>query len=387
MLLCGLGLLAFAANRYGLLDRLKNAANRPSEPKAARVRLSLLFGTEKEKWLRAAVEAYTKAHPDVAIEMKGLGTIDSVRAIADGREKPVIWSPADESALNLLDTEWQTQNGKGLVDRAEDLSPQPLVLTPLVMIVWDERAKVLTNAAKGDPTDWQMLHSLATNPQGWVALGAPGEWGFVKPGHTAPNSSNSGLQTLILMTYGYHHKRSGLTPTDVLNDGFQKWLRELETAVGKFGESSGTYMREMILYGPSKYDLIWNYESVAISEMASAQGRWGNLAVYYPKPTLWSNHPFAVLKADWVSADQRTAARELRDFLLTPEIQTRALEYGFRPANPEVKVVTSDPANPWNRLKDFGVRVDVPAVAEAPSGEVTRLLLETWRRVVGNTAH
>jgi hypothetical protein len=30
----------------------------------------------------------------------------------------------------------------------------------------------------------------------------------------------------------------------------------------------------------------------------------------------------------------------------------------------------------------FGVRLDVPAVAESPSGEVTRLLLETWRRVV-----
>ena len=55
---------------------------------------------------------------------------------------------------------------------------------------------------------------------------------------------------------------------------------------------------------------------------------------------------------------------------------------GFRKANPDVKVVGTDPDNPWNRLKPFGIRLDVPAVAEAPSGEVTRLLLETWRRVV-----
>jgi ABC-type Fe3+ transport system substrate-binding protein len=187
---------------------------------------------------------------------------------------------------------------------------------------------------------------------------------------------------VILMAYGYHHKHSGLKPADILNEGFQKWLREVETAVGKFGASSGTYMREMILYGPSKYDLIWNYESVAISDMAAAQGRWGNLAVYYPKPTLWSNHPFVVLKGTWVTPEQRTAARDLRDFLLSPEVQTRALAFGFRPANPDVKVLGTDPDNPWNRLKPYGVRLDVPAVAEPPSGEVTRLLLETWRRVV-----
>jgi len=46
--------------------------------------------------------------------------------------------------------------------------------------------------------------------------------------------------------------------------------------------------------------------------------------VYYPKPTLWSNHPFALLKGDWVSPAQRVAAAELRDFLLRPEAQTKA---------------------------------------------------------------
>ena len=83
-----------------------------------------------------------------------------------------------------------------------------------------------------------------------------------------------------------------------------------------------------------------------------------------------------------MTPEQRAAARELRDFLLPPEIQAQALEFGFRPANPDVKVVSADPNKPWNRLKPYGIRLDVPAVAEPPSGEVTRLLLETWRRVV-----
>lgn len=385
MVVCGLSLFAYAAHRYGLFDKLKpkpGPVTTTTTP--ARVRITLLYGTEKERWLKQAVEEFARKRPEIGVDLKGLGTIDSVRAIAEGREKPVVWSPADEIALNLLDHEWSLAHGGGLVERSDELGPQPLVLTPLVMIAWEERAKAMAAAAQGDPTDWKVVYSLATNPKGWTSLGAPADWGFVKPGHTAPNASNSGLQTLILMAYGYHHKRSGLVPADVLDADFQKWLRAIESAVGKFGTSSGTYMREMVLYGPSKYDLIWNYESVAISDMAAAQGRWGNLIVYYPKPTLWSNHPFAVLKGDWVTPEQRAAARELREFLLTPETQGHALEFGFRPANPDVKLLSTDPQNPWNRLKQYGVRLDVPAVAEPPSGEVTRLLLETWRRVVEN---
>ena len=386
MLLCGLGLLGYALHHYGVLDRRPSTALSTAPAASVRpgatVKITVLYGSEKEKWLKAAVEDYAKQKPEVQVDLKAMGTIDAVRAIAEGRETPVVWSPADEIALNLLDTEWSLQKGSTIVERAGDLAPQPLVVTPLVMIAWEERAKVMAAAAHGDPTDWQVIHALATNPRGWLGVGGSGDWGYVKPGHTAPNASNSGLQTVILMAYGYHHKHAGLVPADILNEGFQKWLKEVETAVGKFGTSSGTYMREMILYGPSKYDLIWNYESVAISDMAAAQGRWGNLAVYYPKPTLWSNHPFVVLKGSWVTPEQRAAARDLREFLLSPAIQTRALAFGFRPANPDVKVLGTDPDNPWNRLKPFGVRFDVPAVAEPPSGEVTRLLLETWRRVV-----
>jgi ABC-type Fe3+ transport system substrate-binding protein len=376
----GLALLSFAAHRYGVFGKLRQAV--PKAPGAQPVQLNVLYGTEKERWLKAAVEDFARTHPAVNVQLKGLGTVDSLRAIAEGREKPAVWSPADEIALNLLDAEWTARTGQPIVEREGELAPQPLLLTPLVMIAWEDRAKVLAGAAQGDPTNWHALHDLAGSPKGWLGLGAPAEWGYVKPGHTAPNASNSGLQTLILMAYGFHRKRSGLTPADVLNEPFQKWLRELETAVGKFGSSSGTYMRDMVLYGPSKYDLIWNYESVAISDMAAAQGRWGNLSVYYPKPTLWSNHPFVVLKGDWVTPAERAAARELRDFLLAADAQNKALALGFRPANPDVKVVSTDPNSPWNRLKPYGVRLDVPAVAEVPSGEVTRLLLETWRRNV-----
>ena len=389
LVVVGLSLLGYAAWKQGWVGGGPKPGTPAASgevsapPKGAKVTLDFLYTTEKERWLKGALEEFAKARPDIYVKARGVGTIESIRLITEGKETPVAWSPADEVAINLLDTEWSLQKGSPIVDRAEDVAPQPLVITPLVVIAWEERAKALAKAGTGDPADWAVIHKLATNPKGWLGVGASAEWGFVKLGHTAPNTSNSGLQTLILMAYGFHGKSAGLVQADILDEKFQKWLKEIETAVGKFGNSSGTYMRDMVLFGPSKYDLIWNYESVAISEMAAAQGRWGNLSVYYPKPTLWSNHPFVVLKNASATPEQREAAKVLRDFLLSVPIQQRALDAGFRPANPDVKVLTADPNNPWNRLKPFGIRVDIPPTAEPPSGEVTRLLLETWRRVMG----
>src|SRR5262249_3608742 len=345
------------------------------------VKIDFLYTTEKEAWLKAAVEEFQKQQPDILVNLQPTGSIESVRTLSEGTAKPTIWSPADEAAINLLETEWTLARGRSLVEKKGDLAPQPLVLTPLVVIAWEERAKLLSARGEG-PADFKTLHSLATSPKGWMSVGGPAEWGYVKLGHTAPNSSNSGLPTRILMAYSFTGKRANLRPADVLDDKFQKWMKETETAVGKFGNSSGTYMKEMVLYGPSKYDIIFNYESVAIGYMAAAEGRWGSLAIFYPNPTLWSNHPFVFFSGDWVTPEQRAAARTLRDFLLSPAVQARAMEFGFRPANPDVKLLSSDPGNPWNRLKASGIRVDVPPVADPPSGEVTRLLLETWRRVV-----
>jgi len=178
MLLCGLGLIAYGLHHYGVLERRPAAgpSGAPAAPtrRGATVKLSVLYGSEKEKWLRAAVEEYAQKKPEVEVDLKAMGTLDAVRAIADGRETPVVWSPADEIAVNLLDTEWSLQKGTTIVEHAGELAPEPLVLTPLVMIAWEERAKVMAAAAHGDPTDWQVVHALATNPRGgWAWVDPP----------------------------------------------------------------------------------------------------------------------------------------------------------------------------------------------------------------------
>ena len=172
LVVVGLSLLGYAAWKQGWVGGGPKSvpAGGPGEvaspPKGAKVTLDFLYTTEKERWLKGALEEFAKARPDIYVKARGVGTIESISLITEGKETPVAWSPADEVAINLLDTEWSLQKGSPIVDRAEDVAPQPLVITPLVVIAWEERAKALAKAGKGDPTEWPVIHQLATSPKG-----------------------------------------------------------------------------------------------------------------------------------------------------------------------------------------------------------------------------
>jgi ABC-type sulfate transport system substrate-binding protein len=175
----------------------------------------------------------------------------------------------------------------------------------------------------------------------------------------------------------------GLTVADLLDPKYQEWIRQLERGVPEFEASTGTFMTDMVRFGPSKYDIAVVYENLAISQIANAQGRWGNLKVYYPPLTLWSDHPAAVLQAEWVTPKQEEAARQWLRYLRSRPVQEQALAFGFRPADPAVPIKTRDASNPFTRLAEHGILVEVPPVAEVPQGPVVRNLLTMWSRVVG----
>jgi hypothetical protein len=344
-------------------------------------RIRFMYGTEKKAWLVEALGRFSKDHPEITVETQEKGSLDLAQALLDQGERPTLISPADDVALNLLTSDWKQKNGSDLIALDGPDKAVPLVITPLVLVAWDDRAAAL--AGKDKSLTFEHLHDAIKNPKGWPGVGGKADWGFVKLGHTNPTRSNSGLQALILMAYEFQKKRSGLEVRDVLDEKFQDFMKTIEKGVPKFGDSTGSFMEEMVLYGPSKYDVVVTYENLAIQHIPNAQGRWGNLRVFYPAQTMWSSHPVAILKGDWVSAEQRAAAQKLVAYLRDKPEQQRALALGFRPANPEVPVLSADGSGPFKNAEAFGVRVDLGSVVEPPPGPVIRNLMELWARQIG----
>lgn len=342
------------------------------------VEITMLYGSDKKEWIESAAAEFRRDHPELKLTLLPRGSIEGAQAILDRREKPTVFSPADSLSLSAVAQEWKSKGREPLVAETGDEAPSSLVMTPLVFVAWEERARVLMRENNGEIT-WRAIHKAATAPGGWSSAGGKSEWGFVKLGHTDPTRSNSGLQAVMLMALE-HTGKPTLETSDTVDPKVQTFVRQIEKAVPSFEASTGTFMTEMVRFGPSKYDLAVVYENLAISQIDTAQARWGALRVYYPKTTMWSDHPAAVLTAEWVTPAQRAAGHLWLAHLRSRAMQERALSFGFRPGDTSVAVRTSDPQNPFTRFARYGVRVDVPHAARTPDATVARNVTTMWTR-------
>ncbi len=353
----------------------------PPEP----IVVHILYSTEKEEWLNEVVPAFEATNPQVdghpvQLKLEKSGSREIVLALLNGEKQPDLISPASSLQISILQDQSPNVFGQAVVNAADTESCRSVLRTPVVLVAWKERADVLWGANPNSHM-WKSLHDAAIDPQGWATYGHP-EWGYIKFGHTDPLRSNSGFQTILLMTYNYFDKTSGLTSADILSDqDYQKWFLELEGSISEFGNSTGDYMKDMIAFGPSKYDMVAVYESVAIEQAANAVSRYGELRVYYPPATSWSDHPFCVVNADWVTPEKQRAAQIFLDYLLSRPAQEAAfLKYGFRPVDASIQL--DQPGSPFLQYADNGIKLDVPPEAETPPGDVLNSLLEFWTRNV-----
>jgi hypothetical protein len=351
------------------------------DPAAGPVEISMMYSTEKKSWIEDAAAGFKKDHPEIKLTLLPKGSIAAGQAIVDDKEKPTVWSPADSTMMGLAVSDWRTKGRGDLFATQGDDAPQSLVLSPIVFVIWEDRAEALLKASKGQIT-WKTLRKALTSPQGWSSVGGKPQWGFVKLGHTDPTQSNSGVSALYLMSLEYYAPKPTIDVGDLLKPEYQAFVKDIEKGVTKFESSTGTFMTDMVRFGPSKYDIAVVYENLAISEIENAQGRWGNLKVYYPQITLWSDHPAGIVQGDWVTEPQRVAARTWLAYLRSRPMQERALGLGFRPGDSSVPVKSADATNPWTRQAPYGIQVEVPPVAKTPDAAVVRNLMTMWTRLM-----
>lgn len=334
--------------------------------------IGIAYGTEKKSWLEWAVSEFGKTDQGkkIKVDLIPMGSIEGAQALVAGDKRITAWAPASSLYKDTFVQDWQLKYSKPPI-----LKEESLALTPMVYVMWSERYDAFK--AKYGDLNFDTIAKALAEPTGWDAIAHKSDWGLFKFGHTTPNESNSGLMTLVLMAYDNAHKTKNLEAADVVNPAFQQKLSTIEKAV-TLSSSTGTLMREMVLKGPSAYDALFVYESVAIDYLKSAQGRWGELHVVYPRMNMWSDNPYYIIDSDWSTADQKKAAQVFLDFLLSDAVQRQALNHGFRPANTSVPVIF--PESPFVLYQRFGMRNDIGQVCEFPKGEVINNLLASWQR-------
>jgi Ca-activated chloride channel family protein len=340
--------------------------------------VSIVYGSEKEEWLEPLVEAYNAAQHETAdgsivvIEATPMGSIESIEAIMSGRIEPTVWSPASSVYLPVAQNEWRTRNGAELFEG----TPEDLVLSPVVIAMWRPMAEAL--GWPETPIGWTDVAQLAISDEGWEVFGFP-EWGEFKFGHTHPNYSNSGLVSILAETYAGAGKQRGLTLDDVISEEVSEFVGQVESAIIHYGKSTGFFANRMFERGPSYLSAAVMYENLVVAQeekrLRGQSAQVPVVAIYPKEGTFWSNHPYVILDAPWVTPEQKAAAEDFQAFLLATPQQEQAVQYGFRPADPAVGL--SSPLD-----IEHGVDPGQPqTVLEVPEAEVIESAQRLWKQV------
>ncbi len=261
--------------------------------------------------------------------------------------RPVVWSPASSAWGQVVNQRRENQGKPQIVPPGT-----PIQLTPLVIAMPEPMAEAL--GYPDTPIGYSDILRLANDPAGWGAYGHP-EWGPFRLGKTNPNFSTSALHATIAQYYAATGKTSGLTLEDLNRPDVQDFARGVESAVVHYGDTTLTFLNN--LYRADARGTALNYVSaVAVEEKSVIDYNKGNpdgilepgerpepprvkLVAIYPKEgTLFSDSPYFVLDAPWVTAKEKQAAQRFEDFIQQRPNQERVLQFGFRPGNPQVAI-------------------------------------------------
>lgn len=372
LLIVGLLLLCCCGELIGylVLSRVPQASTPP-------LPITMLYSPEKASWLEPLIQEFNGRHVVVGdrrveVVARALDSGEALEEILSGTEETTVWSPASTLWVVLLNRRWEekTVSGEPLA-----IYPEPLVVSPLVIAMWEDQARALGYPQRS--LGWQDIISATLDPRGWGAYGHP-EWGSFKLGHTNPYFSNSGLLSVAAEGYAAAGKVRDLSPSDLDEPATRAFVQRVEQAVIHYGESSEYFAQQMASHGPA-------YASAAVMEEHTVirlnQGAYGKLpqrlmAIYPREGTFWSDHPYVILRGNWVTPQQQAAALVFRTFLLSREAQEKALGSGFRPAETSIPLANSL-IGPASGVDPFQPQT----VLEVPSAEALDALLQTWQEV------
>lgn len=335
------------------------------------VKLVFTYGSEKQKWIEAvthdfhATQPKTKDGRPIRVEALPTGSGDCVNEVLSGKRKAHIISPASAAFLKLGAAESQAKTGKPLTGESVNL-----VLSPVVIAMWEPMAKAL--GWPKAPVGWKDIQQLAMTPRAWAAKGFP-QWGDFRFGHTHPEYSNSGLISVLAEIYAASGKVRGLELADVQQPQTAEYLRQIESAVVHYGDSTGFFGRKMFSGGPQYLSAAVLYENMVIESASEKNLPFRMVAIYPKEGTFWSDHPAAIVDRDWVEMEHRDAAKVYLDFLTERPQQERAMQLGFRPGDVSIPLgAPFDAAHGVNPMEP-------QTTLDVPEADVIQAALDLWR--------
>lgn len=197
---------------------------------------------------------------------------------------------------------------------------QSTALTPVIIGMWKSRVDAIRQKIGTDEIGWNDLIDVLKSENGWCDYGIANCRRAVYYGHTNPNISSTGLSTTIAEFYACARQNNfterQLTVAAINDAKVQECVRGIETLVRHYSNRTEDFL-EYVSRGPEYLDFLALEETdlICLNRGAKQGDETCNkpqeqLVAIYPKEgTFWDEHPFGIVNADWVTPEQKDAAR------------------------------------------------------------------------------
>lgn len=264
---------------------------------------------------------------------------------------PTAWIPDSRYLPELANVAYKERLSRDVFLTDGEYRARPIALSLFAWGVYQSRADALKQ--KFGDVDWKVIHDAAITKGGWPELGGKPEWGFFKLVVPNPRKNVGGLAAMVAAA-GEYFDKTNIGTGDVTDPGFQKWLGELVSSTTDLSGGSAYTAEDFALFGYSAGDGGQLLEADLLKNMEGIQTRWGEaLQIFYPKYVTWFDFPFTIWMGPETTATEKNAALEFQRYLLSPDVQAKAVGDGLRPVNSEVSV--DQPNSPFTRWADQGV--------------------------------
>jgi len=325
---------------------------------------------------------------DVAVTSAASGTAEA--NLAAGWDdtlngpSPDVWTPAASTWVSLLQSDLTAKDKPNIVPAT---ASESVTSTPLVLAMPEPMAKAL--GWPDTPIGWADVLALATDPQGWASKGHP-EWGKFTLGKTNPTVSTSGLAATIGTLVAATGTSSDLTQAALQKPEVQQYLKNVESSVVHYGDTTLTYLANLQRADDAGAALGY-LSAAAVEDKSVLDYNAGNpsgdpktlgehaapkvplVAVYPKEGTLYSDSPYVSLDAPWASADKKAGAKDFLEYLQLPEQQKVFTDSFFRTADH----APGDPITTSPYLIADGVTIAL----NPPSPDVLRDVRSLWAEV------
>ncbi len=326
------------------------------------IEISVVTALPLEAWITDAAELYNAGERFVegnrvtieVIPMDGLSALDKW---AHDKFKPVptAWLAESRAWVNQANTAAVKRTGQDIFLAGGRYRAQPIVISPLVWGIWRDAYKTLAAHLGTSKLSWDELHEAAVTGY-WKDMGGDGTKGRFKLVVAHPRRDPAGL-TAMIGAAGEYYDKPGITAKDLQDPQFQDWLSELFDTVVDFSPFG---VENMFLYGRSNGDAGQIVESYLLTNMDGLKKRWNQpLEIIYPDPIAWFDFPYAIYMGKETTAEEKKAALDFKNYLLSTDQQTAALDFGLRPASAECST-NGGLISKWKKL---GVMENIPSAS------------------------